>query len=130
LSPLFVASAPLRVQAELRAALPDVRSRLAFTRRQLRVMARAPMSPRLMAARVADALRQDFRTDGPRVRAPTLVLTGEPALDRIVPVASSREYLEAIAGSRHRVLARTGHLGIVTRPREWADLVGGFAAGV
>ena len=55
----------------------------------------------------------------PRVTAPTLVITGEP-LDRVVPVESTLEYLELIPGARHVVLPGTGHIGLSSKPREFA----------
>ena len=54
-----------------------------------------PGSPRRMAARVRRLAGCDFVADARRVRAPTLVVTGEPELDRVVPVAGTREYLRA-----------------------------------
>jgi pimeloyl-ACP methyl ester carboxylesterase len=63
-----------------------------------------------------------------RVAAPTLVVTGEPGLDRVVPVESTRGYARAIRGAELAQLDRTGHLGLVTRPHEFADIVGGFVS--
>jgi pimeloyl-ACP methyl ester carboxylesterase len=127
LAPLFAATAPRRLGPEIRVALPRWSDRWRYSREQLWRIARAPMSPRLMARRIEAALREDFMADCARVSAPTLVLTGEPELDRVVPVASSREYLHAIPGSRHQVVPRTGHLGVVTAPQAWGAAVGTFA---
>ena len=69
---------------------------------------------------------QDLTADVRRITAPTLVVTGEPDLDRVVPVASSLEYLSLIPGSHHVTLDRTGHLGLVIRPGEFAALVTDF----
>ena len=44
-----------------------------------------------MARRINVAMQADFVTSARAVKAPTLVLTGEPGLDRIVPVASTRD---------------------------------------
>ncbi len=89
-----------------------------MARHGLRV-ARAPMSPTLMARRVRWAEQHRFADPG-SVEAPTLVVTGEPGLDRIVPVASTRRYLDQLRSAEHVVLERTGHLGIVTRPDAFA----------
>jgi pimeloyl-ACP methyl ester carboxylesterase len=124
--PLFAAGTRRRLAPEIRAALPDRRERWRFTRAQLARMARAPISPALVARRVRLALGEDFLADCTRVAAPTLVVTGEPELDRVIPVASTREYVEAIPGARAAVVPQTGHIGIVTRPAAWARVVGGF----
>jgi hypothetical protein len=43
-----------------------------------------------------------------------------------VPVSSTLDYLNFVATARHVTLARTGHLGFITRPREFAALVFNF----
>jgi pimeloyl-ACP methyl ester carboxylesterase len=58
---------------------------------------------------------------------PTLILTGEPELDRVVPVASTREFAAIVRSARIEVIPRTGHLGLITRPELFAALVSGFA---
>ena len=63
------------------------------------------------------------REDCRRVAAPTLVVTGEAGLDRVVPVESTATYLQFIAGARSFVLERTGHFGTITRPELFADIV-------
>ena len=58
-----------------------------------------------MAARMR--LLQRSRTSAPTARAiaaPTLVVTGEPRLDRVVPVESTREYVELIRGARYAMM--------------------------
>ena len=62
-----------------------------------------------------------------KVGAPTLVVTGEPDLDRVVPTDGTREYIRAIPGAKHVLLERTGHIGLVTRPDRFADRVGDFS---
>ena len=47
-------------------------------------------------------------------------------LTAVVPVASSLEYLDLIPGARHTVLPDTGHIGLVTRPRQFAAVVTRF----
>jgi pimeloyl-ACP methyl ester carboxylesterase len=125
-TPRFILSSPLRLWPEIRAALPSVRKRLAFIARHGLRVALAPMNPPLMAARIVQQQQMDFSPDCAHVRAPTLVVTGEPGLDKVVPVESTRRYVEMIPGSRYVMLERSGHLGLVTQPRRFADLVGGF----
>jgi pimeloyl-ACP methyl ester carboxylesterase len=62
------------------------------------------------------------------VRAPTLVVTGEARLDGVVPVASTLRYLELIPGSTHEMIYGTGHTNLVSKPEDFAAIVGRFAA--
>jgi pimeloyl-ACP methyl ester carboxylesterase len=62
------------------------------------------------------------------VKVPTLLVTGEESLERVVPPRMTREYLTIWPDARVETLARTGHLGIITRPREFATLVSSFAS--
>jgi 3-oxoadipate enol-lactonase len=126
LLPAFAYTSRQRMRAEVIRALPDARQRRAFMRERLLAMARFPISPTLMARRIHVARRADFVASAKAVKAPTLVLTGEPGLDRIVPVPSTREYLSLVPGATSVMLERTGHLGCVTRPREFAAVVRGF----
>jgi pimeloyl-ACP methyl ester carboxylesterase len=61
------------------------------------------------------------------VRAPALVVTGEPHLDLVVPVRSTHEYLRLWPQAEAMTLPRTGHLGVITRADEFAAVVAGFA---
>lgn len=124
--PLFVLSSRHRLGPEVLAALRDPHSRWQLMRRQLATMARYPVSPTLMARRARLAMSEDFFADARRVVAPTLLVTGERGLDRVVPVPSTLEYLGLIPGAEHRVLEGTGHIGLVTRPELWADIVRDF----
>jgi pimeloyl-ACP methyl ester carboxylesterase len=54
------------------------------------------------------------------------VLTGEPGLDRTVPVDLTERYMTLIPGAERAWLPRTGHMGTVTRPDEFARLVTEF----
>ena len=44
-----------------------------------------------------------------------------------MPVHSTRAYLDAIRVARYDRIERTGHIGLVTRPERFADLVVRFA---
>ena len=116
------------MRPELTAAFPSVRDRLKFVRWQLGTVVRAPFSLPAMAARAVALGSHDIVADCRRVTAPTLVVTGEAGLDRVVPVESTATYLQFIAGARSFVLERTGHFGSITRPETFADVVYDFVA--
>lgn len=126
LAPLFVLGAPWRLGPEILAAASTVgeRSRLAGAH-AARVL-RAPIRPSLMGARLRLMASVQARDWCPSITAPTLVLTGEPRLDRVVPVDGTRRYGEAIAGAIVEELPRTGHLGCVTRADAFAELIRAF----
>jgi 3-oxoadipate enol-lactonase len=125
--PLFLAESPFRLRKEMAAAFPQWRARWRFARWQLATLAGASLSPTRMAVRAALIATTDVIADCAKVAAPTLVITGERALDRVVPVDRTCEYLGLIPGARHATLDRTGHLGSITRPHEFATLVHEFA---
>ena len=125
-TPMFVLSAPFRVWPEVRCAFTGVPSCVAFLATQgLRVLA-APAIPALMAARIRDARGRDFAEDCAHIQAPTLVLSGDEDLDRVVPVAATRRYASLIKGARYEQMNGTGHLGVLTQPKKFARLVSEF----
>jgi pimeloyl-ACP methyl ester carboxylesterase len=87
---------------------------------------RSPFSPMFAAQWVREWSEFDLANECARITAPTLVITGEPALERVVPVEGSLEYLQLIPGATHAVLAGTGHIGLITKPHRFAELAGGF----
>jgi pimeloyl-ACP methyl ester carboxylesterase len=127
LSPIFVVTAPMRLASEVRAAFPTIRERLRFMAVHSWRVFRAPASPAKMARRVRWAQAHQF-ADLSRVQAPVLVVTGEPKLDRVVPVEVSRRTLAHLPSARHVVLARTGHIGIVTNPERFCRVMDEFLA--
>ena len=127
LSPVFALGSPFRLYPEIAAALPDLGDRARFTAGHLYRVTRHAMSPTRMAERVRLAAAVDFTADCARVRAPVQVVTGEVGLDRVVPVESTRSYLDAIPGARYDWISQTGHIGLVTRPGRFAGIVAGFA---
>jgi pimeloyl-ACP methyl ester carboxylesterase len=129
LGPLFLVESPWRMRAELRAAFPGGSARRAFKASVLRTLLSAPISLGRMAARARLIDDADLRYDCARITAPTLIVTGEPALDHVVDVKGSREFARLIRGARIETIARTGHLGSVTRADEFAALVGHFVEG-
>jgi pimeloyl-ACP methyl ester carboxylesterase len=124
--PAFMVESPFRLRRELAAAFPGAGDRWRFVRWQLRTLARAPLSPARMAARARIMVRATVADDCARVTAPTLVITGERALDRVVPVDTTLGYVRLIAGADCRTLARTGHLGSITTPDAFANVVREF----
>jgi len=64
----------------------------------------------------------------PRVKVPILIVTGEESLERVVSPRLTREYLAIWPHARVETLARTGHLGMITRPDEFAALVSAFVS--
>lgn len=125
-APGFIATSPMRLWPELCAAFPSPARRLAFLARHGLRVAAAPMNPGLMGSRIREQQTIDFRPDCARIQAPTLIITGDPGLDRIVPVENTLRYLEMIPGARHARIPCTGHLGLVTRPHVFADAVCSF----
>jgi pimeloyl-ACP methyl ester carboxylesterase len=129
LGALFFAEGPSRMWGEISAALPDVGQRARFAAGQCRAWIRAPLSPSAMAARARLIGRTRLERDCARVVSPTLVLTGEPSLDRVVPVATTSEYVNLIRGARLERLPGTGHLGSVTRPELFRATIKAFLDG-
>jgi pimeloyl-ACP methyl ester carboxylesterase len=123
--PAFCMTAVNRLGGEIHAALPDWPSRIGFTTRYLVSAALAPMLPHLMSARVK--LQQTLEApDCSDIGAPTLVVTGEDTLDRVVPVESTREYVSLIKGAQYEKMNGTGHLGMLTQPDRFARIVSEF----
>lgn len=128
LGPLLLAESPWRLRPEVRLALPDPEARRRFSRTMLKTLVARPVSPARMAARARLLTQLDVRSDCARIAAPTLVVTGEPGCDYVVPVSGSSEYVRLIPNARSVVLERTGHLGSITRPAAFAELVREFVA--
>ena len=125
----FVAGAPRRLLREIAAAVPGRGQRLATIAGYARSIVSHPGSARRMAARLKCLAAEDFIADAKRVAAPTLVITGEPALDRVVPVLGTKEYLDLIEGAVGVTLENTGHIGLVTRPAAFAEVIDCWCSG-
>ena len=129
LFPVFALSSPLRLHREIAAAFPNPLRRGRFWLQHLQRITRYPCTPVRMARRVRLLAGTEFAADCRRVHAPALVVTGDPGLDRVVPVESTRAYVDALGGGA--AVGRihgTGHMGLMTKPDRFRDLVGGFAA--
>jgi pimeloyl-ACP methyl ester carboxylesterase len=126
--PGFVVRACTRLGPEILAARPSwpLRFRLAIDYAKRAATAR--VNPAAMAAWVKAWQADDTAPDCARIQAPTLVVTGEPHLERVVPVAATREYLKVIPHARYTVLPDTGHVGVITKPFRFTEIVGRFLA--
>ena len=125
LTPLFMIGA-LRMYREIAAATPGVVNGLAAARRHGWNVLTHMFSPARMARRVTLLRGLTVQDELSLVHVPTLVMTGEPRLDRVVPVSRTMEYLRLWPHAQHVVLRRTGHLGLITRSDEFAKLVTSF----
>lgn len=137
LTPLFLL-ASLRMYPEIAAANPGLaQGFVAATRLGWRSVTHM-FSPRRMARRVHLVESVEFGRELrgvtvlplpalPLPTLPTLIITGEPELDRVVAVGTTREYLQLWPQASVATIARTGHLGLITRPAEFARLVVPFA---
>jgi pimeloyl-ACP methyl ester carboxylesterase len=124
--PLFLTTALRRLGAELKAALPSPSQRLAFVVRAAVTAGRYPAMPSVMARRVRLMQTIDLADDCVRIAAPTLIVTGNPSLDHVVPVESTRRFESQIRGSRYVMMENTGHSGSLTQPEHFARIVGEF----
>jgi 3-oxoadipate enol-lactonase len=125
-APRFVLSSPMRLWPEILAACGSTAAGLAFITRYGLRAARHPMIPGVMASRIKEQQSVDFMDDPDAIRVPTLVISGEPALDRVVPVESTRQYASKIRGAKYVMIERTGHIGLMTRPDDFARTVSDF----
>jgi pimeloyl-ACP methyl ester carboxylesterase len=128
LAPLFCI-ASIRLYREIAAATPGVLPGIEAALQHGVRAARHLFSPSNMARRVR--MLESLQVEGElrTVRVPVLVVTGDAELERVVPVHLTREYLELWPQARATTLARTGHLGLITKPAAFAQLVGPFVAG-
>jgi 3-oxoadipate enol-lactonase len=124
--PIVAWRALQRLSPEVMAACPTWPSRLRFGLAQLGRILRYPAAPTHMAACVRATANVNLLDACARVRAPTLVVTGERRLDRIVHASGSLRYLSLITGARHVVFAGTGHIGLLLRPHTFEAIVTDF----
>jgi pimeloyl-ACP methyl ester carboxylesterase len=125
-SPLFFAGAFGRFWPELRVTYPDARQRMRFCAAAMSRVLAAPAIPSRMSQRAQLAARETFEGDCACVKAPTLVITGERNLDRVVKYDETLDYVSLIEGARCQLLEHTGHLGIISAPDRFAALVSRF----
>jgi pimeloyl-ACP methyl ester carboxylesterase len=125
LSPLFLV-ASIRMYREIAAATPGVVPGVVAAVRHAVNALTHMFSPGRMARRVHMLETVNLSAGLDRVDVPTLVITGDAALDRVVPVSQTKEYLRIWPRAAYASLPRTGHLGLITRPEEFANLVSAF----
>jgi 3-oxoadipate enol-lactonase len=125
-APIFFAGVPGRLRAEIARAIPDPAMRRSFRWQQLATLVRAPVSPVRMGARAKLIGAANPTADCSQIAAPTLVISGEPQLDHVVSVGGTHEYQRLIVGAQLRVLECTGHLGCLTRPHAFTEIVRDF----
>ena len=127
-TPAFLATAPGRLWPEIHSAYDTLPERLGFCATHMFRVVTAPAIPSVMAGRIVEQQSMDFTADCAAITCPTLVTTGEPHLDAVVPVEATRRYLSLIPGAKYTMIERTGHLGLLTRPDIFASIVGEFVA--
>jgi pimeloyl-ACP methyl ester carboxylesterase len=128
-SPVYAAGAVRRFRRELRALYPNHLTRLTSSMSTLRRILTAPAMPQRMGRRARLAEGQNFEDDCARVSVPTLIVTGDAELDRMVPCDETMRYLALIPGAQFQRLERTGHLGTVLAPDRFAAIVSKFLNG-
>jgi pimeloyl-ACP methyl ester carboxylesterase len=129
MAPIFWVGAALRAYPELKAALPGSRDRWRFVFDHGLRIAGTPASSARMVRRMRWLESAHFSLDR-AIDVPALIVTGEPGLERVVPPADTLTYRAWLPGARAVTLAATGHIGCVTKAREFADEVAGLLAGL
>jgi pimeloyl-ACP methyl ester carboxylesterase len=127
MTPLFLA-ASVRLYVEIRRASPHAFAALGTAVSHAGRALSHMFSPRRMAQRAATVGEADFASEIRTVVAPTLIIVGNEDMERVVPVSRTLEYTRWLPQARVVTLERTGHLGCVTRPGAFANLVAGFVA--
>jgi aminoacrylate hydrolase len=127
LMPLFLVSS-LKMYREIAAARSGLVDGVTTAARHAASALGHMASPARMARRIhaLESLNLERELDG--VAVPALIVTGEAGLDRVVPVTRTEEYVRIFPHAERVTLDRTGHLGLITRPREFADAVAPFVA--
>jgi pimeloyl-ACP methyl ester carboxylesterase len=125
LTPLFLVGS-LRLYSEIAAAssgaTASVGAALSHAWRALTHM----FSPSRMARRVRLLESIDLNKELTQLAVRTLVVTGEPSLDRVVPVGATLEYARLWPHTVMATIAHTGHLGFITRPKDFARVLVSF----
>src|SRR5688500_5374848 len=122
LSPLFLVGS-LRMYREIAAATDGVLHGMAAALRHAVNVLTHMFSPARMARRVHLLGPVNLGHELERVTAPTLVVTGDDTLDRVVPTRLTHEYFRIWPDAQRATIRRTGHLGMNTRPGDFAAVV-------
>jgi pimeloyl-ACP methyl ester carboxylesterase len=127
-APLFALNALVCMLPEVVRARGGLTRGLLFAARHgLRVLAH-PEPPRRVKDRYELWLAGERQESYERISAPTLIVAGDHDLDRVVPVAGTLEYADCIRGACEARLEDTGHIGCITKPERFAEIVAAFAA--
>jgi pimeloyl-ACP methyl ester carboxylesterase len=126
LTPIFCINS-LRLFREMVPATGGTLPALGFALGHAATVVRNLFSPVLMARRVRLLASNHLEPEVAQVRVPALIITGQAELDRVVPVSLTRDYMRLWPHARTATIARSGHLGPITRPDAFADLVVQFA---
>jgi 3-oxoadipate enol-lactonase len=125
LSPLFLIGS-VRMYNEIAAANDGVLQGVsAAVRHGLNALTHL-FSPTRMARRVQLLEAVDLSRELAAVSVPTLIVTGDTALDNVVPTALTHEYVRLWPHARRATIARSGHLGLITRPKAFVAAVAPF----
>ena len=125
LSPLFMLNS-LRMYKEIATAVPGVLPGMgAALKHALNVLTHM-MSPGRMARRVHLLESVQLDRNLAHLHVPTMVVTGEPQLDNVVPVRLTEEYVRLWPHAERVTMARTGHIGLITRPDAFVSAVAPF----
>jgi pimeloyl-ACP methyl ester carboxylesterase len=108
---------------------PDLSDRVRFCTIAGARIIMAPAAPWRIGSRAKLATGERFDLDCASIKAPTLVVTGEEDLDRVVRQADSIGYVTAIDGARFHVFDKTGHLGTISAPERFTTIVSNFLNG-
>ena len=125
-SPLFLLRSVSRFWPELRVTYPNLGSRLGFCTATISRIMASPAAPSRMGQRARLAAAESFEDDCACVAAPTLVVTGERDLDRVVTHDDTLAYVRMIDGASFELFDKTGHLGIISAPERFAAIVSRF----
>ena len=125
LVPLFMV-ASLRMYREIAAATPGALNGVVAAARHGLTALTYMFSPGRMARRVHLLGSVDLSHTLTTVNVPALVITGDGALDRVVPPRLTEEYLRIWPHARRATIANTGHLGLITRADDFARIVTPF----
>jgi pimeloyl-ACP methyl ester carboxylesterase len=121
--PLMVARSVIRLMPEIVAAGSSWRARVTLAGAYAWRVVRYPLLPARMVSAVEAWLAIDLEARCRRVVAPTMLITGDRGLERVVPIESTLEIAHLIPHARHVHFAGTGHIGCVTKPDQFADLI-------
>jgi pimeloyl-ACP methyl ester carboxylesterase len=124
--PYFAARAIARLAPEIHAARDSWPQRGRLWMDYATRAVSAPFTPAFSAQWVREWRGYDITNECRRITAPTLLITGEAGLDRVVPIDQTQQYLRLIPGATHATLPGTGHIGLITKPQRFAEIAGQF----